>query len=89
MENDLVKRAAAVRGIPFIGLRTIGDTAADSLNPLILRFLDDSGQVRPAALAKTLLLHPGLLSHLRNLKQKSEIACARLSEATRLLVNSL
>jgi hypothetical protein len=83
MENALARALADRLSIPFFGIRAISDTAADSLDPAILSFVDETGRLRPAALAKTLLQRPALIPQLNQLRLNSAIAGRALANALR------
>ncbi len=81
METAIVRQAAARAGVPFIGIRAISDTSVQTLDPIVLRFIDEVGNPRPGALAAGLLRHPGLLSYLSRLEAATALASRRLGEA--------
>jgi hypothetical protein len=81
MENDAVKRAAKAYGIPFLGIRAVSDTAAESINPKVLDFVNEYGRVRMGALVGGVARHPSLIKEMRRLSRSSRIALAALGKA--------
>lgn len=67
MESAAVAEAAAEAGLPFMAVRSIVDTAAETLPPAALLALDEAGRLRPWALAGYLLRHPRELPQLQAL----------------------
>jgi hypothetical protein len=86
MENEAVKRAAKAYGIPFLGIRAISDTAAESINPAVLDFIDEYGKVRMGALVGGVARHPFLIKEMRRLSKSSQIALAALGKAVREII---
>jgi adenosylhomocysteine nucleosidase len=89
METEPVRLLAERAGVPFIGLRAISDTAEESLDASILRFIDQTGQVAPLRLASTLLRQPSLVAALVRLGKTSKTAGASLGDALRALLPAL
>ncbi|HEX2971560.1 MAG TPA: hypothetical protein VHP11_04470 [Tepidisphaeraceae bacterium] len=87
MESALVRQVAQQRGIPFLAIRAIGDTAADALDPAVLNFTDDFGRPKPLALASALLRRPMLVPHLRKLQQTSALALHALADALKRILS--
>jgi adenosylhomocysteine nucleosidase len=75
METAAIAAEAAARGIPFIALRAISDTADEELPRIPM--LDKRGRVRTARLAAHLLTHPRdalkIPSMARNLSQAAQV----------------
>lgn len=86
MENAHVRAFAHKHNASYIGIRAISDAADHTLNPAIARFLDDTGNVKPAALAKELLLRPKLALELNSIRRNSELAMSNLAKAITQLV---
>jgi adenosylhomocysteine nucleosidase len=74
MEGEIVRQAANTLGVPFLHVRAITDSAADSLEPAVLGFVDDVGSVRPMALTLGLLRRPGLIPELSRLGVNARLA---------------
>jgi hypothetical protein len=86
MENAIVRRFAEQMGVPFFGIRAISDTAGEEVDPLVLRFLDETGRVRPGAIAMGLIQKPAIVSTLNRLRINSAIAGRSLAAAVRILL---
>jgi hypothetical protein len=86
MENAIVRQFAGRMGVPFFGIRAISDTADEAIDPRILRFVDERGRLRPAALAGGLLRRPALIPALNRLRINSNIAGRSLAEALRFFL---
>jgi adenosylhomocysteine nucleosidase len=94
MESAAVAEVAAQHGLPFIAVRVILDTAADSLPESVLRALapaGSSGRAHTAPLLWALLRRPSDLSSLLRLAAQYRLArrclrdCARRAAPTRLI----
>jgi adenosylhomocysteine nucleosidase len=83
MENATVREFALRMGVPFFGIRAISDTAGEAVDPMVLRFVDEMGGIRPAAVAKGLLLKPSLIPTLNRLRINSGIAGRALAQAVK------
>jgi hypothetical protein len=77
LESAAFVAAAAARGLPWLILRAISDTAAEALPPLLNRCLDDGGAIRRGLLAARLFGQPSALLRLLALRQRVQ-ACAEL-----------
>jgi len=88
MEGEMVRRAAASLGVPFLHVRAISDSAADSLDPAVLEFVDDVGRMRPMALTLGLLRRPGLVPKLSRLGANARLAGQKLGSAILRIVAS-
>lgn len=88
MENKATFQFAQRRNVPWIGLRTISDTAMDSLPSQIAQFMDSSGNVRPLALTITIAANPGIIGNLMRLGKASNIASRKLAEAIGAVIRS-
>ncbi|MGN6626939.1 MAG: phosphorylase family protein [Tepidisphaeraceae bacterium] len=73
MESDRVRAWAADRGVPFLGLRAISDTADEVLEPAVLRFVDAAGFTRPGRVAAEVLRRPALLATLLRLRHSGRV----------------
>ena len=79
MENAIVRRRANEMGIPFFGLRVVGDCASDALDPIVLSLIDENGRPKIGAVASALLRRPMLLRDLLRLRSTAKIALQSLS----------
>lgn len=92
MENAIlrgqIEESAEHRGLPFLHVRAVSDSAGDGLDPVLMRLVDTYG--RPTAMAVTgaLLRRPGLIPHLRRVGRDSAVACRALGEAVETLVRN-
>ena len=81
MENARVREWAAALGIPFVAVRAISDAAHEALDPAVLGFIDPFGNVKPAAMAATLLRKPGMIPDLLRLGASAKLARQALGRA--------
>jgi adenosylhomocysteine nucleosidase len=88
MEGEKARALAASSGVPFIHVRAISDAATDSLDPAILRFVDEVGNVQIGLLILGVLRRPGLVAHLARLGKNSRRAARHLGEVVAHLVAS-
>jgi uridine phosphorylase len=89
MENAIVRAAAEAAGILFIGIRAISDTADQAVDPSVMNLVDEVGRPRPLAVAKLLLLRPGMIGELGRLRADSEKALESLGTAVRMRLDGL
>jgi hypothetical protein len=89
MEQSIVKAAALPLAVPFIGIRSISDTAEDALDPMILSWIDEVGSPRPASIARDMLLHPRSWATARRLARDSKKALGTLGEVVAILVGQI
>lgn len=78
MESGSVANVAAEKGFRFACLRVIADTAADTIPPVALKGLDESGNRRIWPVLTGLMKSPGQLGALMALGRRSQAAHARL-----------
>ena len=81
MEGDIVRAFAERLGARFLHVRAISDSAAEAVDPTILRFVDDVGNVRPTAVTLGLLRRPSLVPQLARLGANAKLAGRNLGEA--------
>jgi adenosylhomocysteine nucleosidase len=86
MENTTIQNLAREWNTPLLHIRSISDTASQTINPAILEFINPFGQVKPAALIAALARHPTLIKELRRLSHNSNLALAALSSAFKLIL---
>jgi nucleoside phosphorylase len=84
METAVIADEAARRGVPFVCLRTIMDTAAQDLEGAMLA--DDEGQVRVFRAARALLANPRLIGASLRLLRNLRAATASMTEAVEVVV---
>ncbi len=64
MESAIVRDWARRQGIPYVGLRAVSDTAAETLHPATLRLVDERGFLRLDRLASELIRNPSFAAFL-------------------------
>jgi adenosylhomocysteine nucleosidase len=79
MESAVIADEAAARGLPFVVLRTIMDTAAQNLEGAMLA--DEHGRVRPLQAVRTLLGNPRLIGASLRLMRNLRVASASMAAA--------
>jgi|SRR5579884_727822 len=89
MEYDIVRGYAGRLGVPLVAVRAISDTAADFLDPALVRIVDEFGRARPRAIAAMLLGRPSMLPRLVQLAGNVRLAARRLAEIMPDLVSRL
>lgn len=78
MESQGVAAAAAAHGRPFLALRAVSDTQADSLPPLIETALRPDGEPAIARVLAALTKRPQDLPALFRMRRQSRLALSRL-----------
>lgn len=90
MENSLlraqIQSSIEHRHLPFLHIRAISDTAADTLDPLLTHLIDTRGRPKALALAAAIVRHPSLLPHLRRVGLNSTQAANALAAALQALL---
>ncbi len=89
MEQAIVREFADHYQIPLVGLRTVSDTAAETLNPKVIRFVDDLGRPKPASIALGLIGQPRLIPYLRRLNANTKYALLQLTDALEAILTSI
>ncbi len=89
MEQSLVRAAARSLAIPFIGIRSVSDTAEDELDPMILHWIDQMGTPRPAVIARDMLLRPRSWPIARRLARNSKHALSTLAQAVAAIAQAI
>lgn len=82
MESAAIAAVAADRGLPFVAIRVIVDTAADSL-PRLIMAASASGQVDLWLLLRGLAAAPGEIGALLRLSRRYQAALRSLRHAAR------
>jgi len=86
LESAAFARAAAARGIPYLALRAISDTAEESL-PLDFNNLRGAdGSVDRRRVALRALLHPAVIPRLWRLRGRAALCSENLARAVRALL---
>jgi hopanoid-associated phosphorylase len=81
MESHRVGKICNDKNIPFFVLRVVCDPARQAIPKSAANAIDDEGRMRPFAVARGLLMHPGEFSDLMRLKKQTEIAQQTLRRA--------
>lgn len=89
METDIVAEYARRAGVRLLSLRCISDTAADSISPQLIRWVDDTGRPRAGALALGLATHPSLIPSMIRLWKTSRRSLFLLGRAVRQILPML
>jgi adenosylhomocysteine nucleosidase len=79
LETAAVARVAAQRGVPYIAVRAISDTAGESLPLDFNRFRDASGRIDRIKVARHALLRPGLIAPLWRLRRRVALCTENLA----------
>jgi adenosylhomocysteine nucleosidase len=82
MESTAIAAVAATRGVPFLAIRVIVDSAADSLPPSVVA-ASAAGQVRKAHLIRGLLRSPADIAPLLRLAKRYRAATQALRAVAR------
>jgi hopanoid-associated phosphorylase len=85
LESDVVARVAASRGIPFVVVRTIADSADRALPPAALIPLADNGTPRLTRVLASVLRRPRQFAALFGLARETRAALAALVVPARAL----
>ena len=88
MENANAREFAALRGVPFLGVRAVSDAADAAIDPATLRWVDDAGALRPGRLMADLCRRPSRVATLVVLAIHSRVAAWALAEAVHQIVAS-
>lgn len=87
MENAQVRAAAVAYSIPFLGIRSISDSADEAIDPAVLKFVDPYGAVRVNEVVSEMFRHPSIAMKLRRLSKSSAIALGTLAEAVKQVID--
>ena len=88
LESAAFAAAAAARGLPWLILRAISDTAAEELPPILNRCLDEGGAIRRRLLAARLFSQPSTLPQLLQLRQRVRACAAVLANAATSVIEN-
>jgi len=80
METSAVRKFAAERNLPFISLRSISDSANHSLDPKLVRLIDQWGRAKPGEVWGFIWTNPLRLFSLTRLGRDSNRAARRLGK---------
>jgi len=88
MENEIVRTAARQAGVPYWGVRTISDTAEQTLDPRIIQLADELGRPKMGAVMKSMLYGPSFIGQMKTMGAQAKQAANSLGDAVKLLVGS-
>ena len=74
---------------PAIHVRSISDVADESIDPAILRLIDEMGQPHIGKLLMTIIRRPMLVRDLKRLGSQSQVALDALARAVSMIVEAL
>ncbi|MGH7880107.1 MAG: hypothetical protein ACREQD_11515, partial [Candidatus Binataceae bacterium] len=83
MESAVIADEAARRGLPFVCVRTIMDTAAQDLEGAMLA--DDDGRIRVLKAARALIGSPRLIGASIHLMRNLRVAAASMADAVEVV----
>jgi nucleoside phosphorylase len=86
MESAVIALEAERRGIPFVCLRTIMDTATESIDGA--RLADENGRVKPLAAAAALISQPSLVLASMRLTRNLRAATRSMAQAVGAALNA-
>ena len=89
METSIVRKWAINKGIDFMGIRAISDTADDAIEPRVMRLVDTYGRPRIVEIVLYLLGNPLRIRQLIKLGRNSKRAARNLGEAVRQIIERL
>lgn len=89
MESAYLAEAADWRGIPFLAIRVVSDTAAEPWAARGSAFLASDGRLKPMAVATSLLRHPSWIVPMLHLASRLRIATRHLARAIQGLLQEL
>jgi nucleoside phosphorylase len=86
MESAYLAEAAEWRGIPFLAIRVVSDTAAEPWAARGSAFLASDGRLKPMAVAASLLRHPSWTVPMLHLASRLRIATRHLARVIHVLL---
>jgi adenosylhomocysteine nucleosidase len=89
METSIVKDWARTKGIDFVSVRAISDTADEAIDPRVMNLVDAYGHPRPTHVGSYLLGSPLRVRKLIKLGRNSKRAARNLGEAVRQIIEQL
>jgi len=89
LESAAFAAAATRTGLPWVAVRAVSDTAADSVPALLNRSRDDGGAVRRASVLRGLLTNPTALRPLLELRDRVRACAGRLADAVEMTLIGL
>jgi adenosylhomocysteine nucleosidase len=88
MEQKIVSDLARKMNLPMLGIRAISDRADESLDADLMRWVDETGRPKVAALAAGLAKNPLRIRALIRLGRNSRLAAEKMAAAVRLVLEA-
>ncbi len=88
MENAYTHALADRRHVPWLGIRSISDTAFEEVSPQVVHFVDSVGSLRPWDFTWSLARRPMLIPQLIRLGKNTHSATKQLSDAIGAVIRS-
>lgn len=88
MENRYTREFALRRKIPWLGIRSISDTASESVPDEVMKFIDSAGNLKVWDVTKGLTRHPALIPAVVRLGSHTRVATKNLSHALAAVLRS-
>lgn len=89
LESGAVARTASAADIPFLIIRTVSDSANDSLPAYVAKAVDEEGNPRIGPVMTGLIKNPASLIKLLTLKRNTDMAIASLERTAREILPKL
>ena len=89
METSIVRAWAKSKGIDFVAIRAISDTALDAIDPRVMNLVDAYGRTRPTHVGAYILGNPLRIRQLMKLGTNSKRAAENLGRAVREVIELL
>ncbi len=87
MESAAVAEVCAGKGVPFLAVRAVSDTAHTALSPELVRLLS-GGNVSPLKACYALMWKPSLLGEFLRLARDTKVAAENLAAELMKVVNN-
>jgi len=88
METEYARNIALSHGFPFLAVRAISDTAAETLDPTFLNLVDPQGRPRISRALAHIVSHPTKLPSLLRLRRSTNLALANLAATLVAIITS-
>jgi hypothetical protein len=88
MESEIVRQFARERGAAFLHVRAISDTAGDTLDPQLLKLVDNDGCPRIGRAMAMLCCRPAALPAMLRLQKATALALVNLTNAVKEILAS-
>ena len=88
LESATYARLAGARGIPYLVLRAISDTAAESLPLDFNEFRSSDGRINRGKVARHLIFHPHLVGPLKGLRTRLRECAVSMADVVEEILKS-